>query len=86
MSVKRLVLDVLKTNELSIIQLSRDLTAVKGVSGIDIVVKEVDRKVEKIRITVVGKDLHFDRLKEVIEGSGAVIHSVDQVSAGKITV
>jgi len=86
MAVKRLVLDVLKTNELSIIQLSRDLTAVKGVGGVDIVVKEVDRKVEKIRITLVGKDLHFDKIKEVVESSGAVIHSVDQVSAGKIIV
>lgn len=56
------------------------------VSGVNISLKEVDQNTESIAITLEGDDLNFDSIREVLEQAGAVIHSIDQVVAGKIFV
>lgn len=78
------MLDVLKPNEPSIIDFCLELNKCAGVSGVDVLVQEFDRKVETVRITINGKNLQFPELKNVIESLGASIHSVDQVASGKI--
>ena len=80
--IKRLHLDVLKPSEPSIIELTKKLAALKGVDAVDIVVKEVDRRVEKVRIIAEGDNLDFDKIRVVIEGIGASVHSIDRVSSG----
>lgn len=82
-NIRRIVLDVLKPNEPSIVELSAILGSVPGVQAVDIKVKEVDRRVEKIQLTLVGERLDFARIKSLVERSGGSIHSVDRVSGGK---
>ena len=53
------------------------------VSGLNISLKEVDQNTESITITLEGDDLKYDSIKEILEQAGAVIHSIDQVVAGK---
>jgi len=53
------------------------------VNGLNISLKEVDQNTESITITLEGDDLSYDSIKEILEQAGAVIHSVDQVVAGK---
>jgi len=53
------------------------------VSGVNISLKEVDQNTESITITLEGDDLNFSSIREVLEDAGAVIHSIDQVVAGK---
>ena len=52
-------------------------------SGLNISLKEVDQNTESITIIVEGDDLHYDQIKEILEQAGAVIHSIDQVLAGR---
>lgn len=53
------------------------------VSGLNITLKEVDQNTESITITLEGDDLSYDSIKDILEQAGAVIHSIDQVVAGK---
>ena len=62
------------------------LTRDERVSGLNISLKEVDQNTESITITVEGDDLRYETIKEILEQAGAVIHSIDQVVAGRILV
>jgi hypothetical protein len=81
--IKRLVLDVLKPHHPSIIDLAGRLSVVEGVSGVNCTLDEVDQETESIKITIEGAAINYEDVEEVIIDSGAVIHSVDSVSAGK---
>ena len=81
--LKRLVLDVLKPHHPSIVELAENLSEVEGVYGVNCSVSEVDHATMNIKITVEGLSINYDAVCEVISESGAVIHSIDSVSAGK---
>jgi hypothetical protein len=81
--IKRLVLDVLKPHNPSIIDISRKLADLKGVSGVNCTLDEVDQETESIKITMEGHAIDYEAVREAISGFGAVIHSVDNVVAGK---
>ncbi len=87
MRLRRIVLDVLKPiKEPSIIELARIISSIKGVEGVNITVSEVDVETLTLTITIEGNDIDFEEVKRVIEDSGAVIHSIDQVVAGERVV
>ncbi len=81
--INRLVLDVLKPHNPSIVELSRRLTALNGVEGVNCSLDEVDQDTESIKITIEGSAISYEKVQEAIREFGAVIHSVDSVSAGK---
>ena len=81
--IKRLVLDVLKPHHPSIVELSRRLSELAGVAGVNCTLEEVDQETESIKITIEGTSIDFPTVEQAIVESGAVIHSVDSVSAGK---
>ncbi|MEK6810704.1 MAG: DUF211 domain-containing protein [Candidatus Thermoplasmatota archaeon] len=81
--IKRLVLDVLKPHRPSIIDMSRKLTALKGVDGVNCTLDEVDQETESVRITIEGSGIDFERVEQTLRENGAVIHSVDSVSVGR---
>ncbi len=80
--IKRLVLDVLKPHEPSILELARNISKLSNVSGVNVSIQEVDTQTETLSITIEGEDIDFDELKAVIEDMGAAIHSIDEVAAG----
>ncbi|MEO2240464.1 MAG: DUF211 domain-containing protein [Euryarchaeota archaeon] len=80
--IRRLVLDVMKPLEPDTTELARSLARLEGVDGVNIVLVEVDRDVENVKVTVEGTDLDFEEIKEVIEDMGGVVHSIDEVVAG----
>lgn len=81
--IKRIVLDVLKPHHPSIVELSTRLSILEGVSGVNLTLDEVDQETESIKITIEGNAIDFEMIQQAIAESGAVIHSVDSVSAGK---
>lgn len=81
--IKRLVLDVLKPHHPSIIELSRRLSLLNGVAGVNCTLEEVDQETESIKITIEGNAIDFEDVQKTISEMGAVIHSIDSVSAGK---
>ncbi len=84
--VRRLVLDVLKPHEPLSVILALRLSELSNVDGVNISLAEIDQATESIKITIVGDDLDYDLIKKTIEDLGGVIHSVDEVVAGKIIV
>lgn len=81
--IKRLVLDVLKPHQPTVIELAGRLSALHGVVGVNCTIEEVDRETETLKITIEGNALEFEKVDQTIREVGAVIHSVDSVSAGK---
>ena len=81
--IRRIVLDVLKPHSPRLTDLALMITRYEQVSGLNISLKEVDQNTESITLTIEGDDLSYDSIKEILEQAGAVIHSIDQVVAGR---
>lgn len=81
--LRRIVLDVLKTHEPKLNDLALKLCGLKEVDGVNITVYEIDKSTENIKITIEGTNLQYDPIKEIIESMNGVIHSIDEVAAGK---
>ncbi len=86
--ISRLVLDVLKPHKPSIHIMAQELVKLEnsGIAGVNITLVETDRNTQSIRITILGKNLEFDRITEKLEEMNAAIHSVDQVICGNVIV
>ena len=81
--IRRLVLDVLKPHKPSIIELSKQVSVTKGVSGVNCSLDEVDQETETVKITIEGESIDFKAVVNAIESVGGVVHSIDSVSTGK---
>ncbi len=81
-NIKRIILDVLKPHKPSIIEVAERLGKLDGISGVNISLEEVDAETDSIKITIEGINIDYDIVKKVISECGAVIHSIDGVSAG----
>lgn len=81
--IRRLVLDVLKPHSPSVVELSEALSKLEGVEGVNVIIYEIDQQVENAKIIVAGNSIDFEEIKKKLEEMGAVIHSVDEVAAGK---
>jgi hypothetical protein len=84
--IRRLVLDTLKPYEPSIIELADQLSELMGVLAVNISIYEIDRKVENAKVTLEGEDISYPRVLEVIKETGGVVHSIDEVAAGKMII
>jgi len=84
--VRRLVLDVLKPLDPTIIDLAQQLSGLSGVEAVNISIYEIDRRVENAKITIEGTDILYENVLEVIEENGGTMHSIDEVVAGKIII
>jgi len=85
-NVRRLVLDVLKPYEPTIIQLAQLLSELEGVEAVNISIYEIDRRVENAKITIQGSDISFELVEDLIEENGGAVHSIDEVVAGRIII
>jgi hypothetical protein len=85
-NLRRLVLDVLKPLEPSIVQIVQFLADIEGVDGVNISIYEIDRRVENAKFTIEGHDLRYEEITHVIEENGGSIHSIDEVAAGKVLI
>ncbi len=81
--IKRIVLDVLKPHKPDLVEMSQRLSGLKGVEGVNCSLDEVDQETESVRITIEGSSIHYEGVEETLRELGAVIHSVDEVAAGR---
>jgi len=84
--IRRLVLDVLKPYEPTIVEMAQLLSDLDGVEAVNISIYEMDRKVENAKITIEGNDIQFEEINSIIADNGGAIHSIDEVVAGKIII
>jgi uncharacterized protein len=85
-NLRRLVLDVLKPLEPSIVELAQMLADLDGVDGVNISIYEIDRRVENAKVTIEGHDLRYETIAALIEENGGAIHSIDEVAAGDVLI
>jgi len=85
-NLRRLVLDVLKPMEPGVVTLVQLLADLEGVDGVNISLSEIDRRVENVKVTVEGHNLHYEAIKGIIEENGGAVHSVDEVAAGSVLI
>ncbi|HEX5154016.1 MAG TPA: DUF211 domain-containing protein [Parafilimonas sp.] len=84
MNIRQLMFDVDKALQRpSLVEIAASVEAVNGVEGLSIMVTEVDMETVGMEITIEGENLSYDALVNAIEKTGAVVHSVDQLIAGK---
>lgn len=84
--VRRLVLDVLKPLDPTIIELAQQLSGLTGVEAVNISIYEIDRRVENAKITIEGGDILYEGVIETIQQNGGTVHSIDEVVAGKTII
>ncbi|MGN6214488.1 DUF211 domain-containing protein [Parafilimonas sp.] len=84
MGIRQLLLDVDKARDRpEIIEIAIAIENVPCVDGLSIVVNEIDMETVGMEITIEGEDLKYDEIVAAIEKTGAVVHSLDQLLAGK---
>ena len=84
--LRRIVLDVLKPHNPSIVELARELATLPGVDGVNVNIYEVDRKVENAKVTLEGDDLSYESILGIIQDGGGTVHSIDEAVAGKVVI
>ena len=82
-NIRKLVLDVAKPMDPTIIELAQIISKIEGTAGVNVSVLEVDRKVENVRVTIKGPNLSQDKIFKAIEKTGSAIHSIDEVATGE---
>ena len=80
--IKRVILDVLKPHNPSILELAESISELDGISGVNISLEEVDAKTHSVKITIEGNHIDYFLVQQKISESGAEVHSIDGVSAG----
>ena len=76
--IRRLLLDVLKPNHPSVLELARLLTDGVTIQA-RLTVVEMDDQTQTLQIEVSGEDIDFERLRDTIDEFGASLHSIDEV-------
>ncbi len=82
-AISRLVLDVLKPHNPSLPEFATKLLSLPGVDGVNVTLIEIDKDTETIKVTVEG-ELDYGVIRSAIEEWGGVVHSVDEVAAGRL--
>lgn len=85
-NLRRLVMDVLKPLEPSIVELAQLLADLEGVDGVNISIYEIDRRVENAKVTIEGRNLDYKSIVRIIEENGGAVHSIDEVAAGSVLI
>ena len=79
-----MLLDVDKAiQQPEIIDIAEAIDAVRGVTGLNITVTEIDVQTVGMDVTVVGEGLDVSALIRAIESTGAVVNSIDELAAGE---
>lgn len=78
-SVKRIVLDVLKPHQPNALEFSRAIAEVGADYRVYLTVCEVDEHTETLIVEVEGSAIDFDAVQAAIHTLGGSLHSIDEV-------
>lgn len=81
--IRRLVLDVMIPLNVPSSELALKLSKVPGVDGVDLLITEVEHKIEKAKITIEGENINLDSIKALLDKAGASLQGIDRISCGK---
>ena len=78
-SVKKLVLDVLKPHQPNALEFSSAIAAVGADYRVYLRVLEVDERTETLQMVVEAKAVDFNAIQSAITRMGGSLHSIDEV-------
>ena len=78
-SVKRIVLDVLKPHQPNSLEFSRAIAGAGADYSVHLTVLEMDEKTETLQIEVAGEAIDFEVIQATIDKLGGSLHSIDEV-------
>ena len=78
-TVKRLVLDVLKPHQPGALEFCRQLAKLGEGYRVSLNVDEIDENTQTLRLEICGENVELESIENTISGMGASVHSVDQV-------
>lgn len=78
-SVKRIVLDVLKPHYPNGLEFSSAIAEKSPGCRVTLQVSEVDEKTETVVIVVEGENIRYETITEMISSLGGTVHSIDAV-------
>jgi hypothetical protein len=81
--LRRLVLDVLKPHEPTMLTLGRAVADIPAVEAATTDLVEIDEEVREVTLTVEGPELDYDEVVVVVEDLGGSVHSIDQAAYGE---
>jgi len=81
--IRRLVLDVMIPLNVPSSELALKLSKLSGIDGVDLMIVEVEHKIEKAKITMEGENISLDAVKSLLDKAGASLQGVDRISCGK---
>lgn len=81
--IRRLLVDALKPREISIVDLSKALCEVDGVEKVDAVITEVDAETETVKLSIIGPNIEYEKLMDVMGDYGLAVRSIDEVSVSR---
>jgi len=80
--IKFIELDVLKPNNLKVLDLANEVASIGASYSVSIKVMERDRETESTQIFVEADNIDYEKLIKKIEDSGATVHSIDVIGVG----
>ena len=78
-SVKRIVLDVLKPHQPNSLEFTSAIAEQSPGARVKLTVIEVDEQTETVVIDIEGQDLRYNEITEAISNMGGTVHSIDEV-------
>lgn len=81
--IRRLVLDVLKPHEPSMIEFVTPLSEIDGVESISGTLVEIEEDTRSLQLVAEGQNLDFQKIENSVRDLGGSVHSVDQVVCGE---
>ena len=83
-TVKKIVLDVLKPHRPNSLEFAATLTDRCNDSTVNLLVQAVDENTESVMILIEGEDLNYESISDVITEMGGSVHSIDEVEVTNI--
>ncbi len=78
-SVKRIVLDILKPHHPDALEFARSIAACGDDYHVQLTVVEMDEKTETLQVVVAGSNVDLEQVREAITQLGGSLHSIDEV-------
>ena len=82
-AVKRVLMDVLKPRELSIVELAKALGAVDVEGDVEIIVSEVDSKTETLKVTIRGANIDYEAVSKIMDQYGVSVRGIDAINVAR---
>ncbi|MFB6120505.1 MAG: DUF211 domain-containing protein [Halobacteriaceae archaeon] len=81
--INRLVLDLLKPNEIDTVDFAQSIAEIDGVEGVNAALLETDKQVQNLKLTIEGEDIDYDAVEQTITDLSGTIHSIDEIAYGE---